>query len=212
MHELGNVQHAAQGTRALTTGWNESPNPAHETAKLKIAYDDAAAAVIRDQWQTQDIQQDNQDADAIFSASGPTETESQAKANQTNSVNPALVVYSDPGKLRLNVADEIRAINSFDGFLLGVHDKIEKFPKNSEFVLKQVLDVEKRMAKDHETLELYKFTLRRIRQEALKALRCQGNLGPQRALLLLRETVAQNIITKRGADVQTVVNPEQKIV
>ena len=93
-----------------------------------------------------------------------------------------------------------------------MHDKIEKFPKNSEFVLKQVLEVEKRMAEDHETLELYKFTLRRIRQEALKALRCHGNLGPQRALLLLRETVAKNIITKKGADVQTVVNPEQNVV
>jgi hypothetical protein len=166
MYELGNVQHAAQGIRVLTTVRNKPPNPAQETANITIEYDDATAAVIRDLWQTQE----NQDTDAPFSASRPNKTESQTKANPANSESPTFIVYSDPSELRLKIADEIRAMNSFDGFLLGVHDKIEKFAKKSEFSLQQILDVEKRMAEDHETLELYRFTLKRVREEALKAL------------------------------------------
>jgi len=196
MHELGNVQHDAQGIRALTTSRNESLNPAQETVNITNAYDDAAAAVIRDPLQTQD----NQDTNAPFSTSRPNMTESQTKANPADTESPTLVVYSDPSELRLKIADEIKAVNAFDGFLLGVHKKIEKFAKKSEFSLQQVLDVEKRMAEDHETLELYRLTLRWGREEALKALRCQGNAGPQRALRLLRESIAKKMITRQTTD------------
>jgi hypothetical protein len=61
---------------------------------------------------------------------------------------------------------------------------------------------------DHETLELYRFTLRRVREEALRALRCQGNIGPQRALHLLRESIAKEMITGQATDEQAFTNPE----
>jgi hypothetical protein len=162
MHELGNVQHAIQGIRALKPPRNELPIPTQKTAKKIIVNDDAAEAVINT-WHTQDI---------------PPELDS-----------PAFFVYSEAGEYVKWLRSEIEAINAYDGFLLGVHDKIEKFKKQTQFTLDQILDVEKHKAKLYESLELYKFTLRRIRAETLKALRCQGNLGPQRVLRLLKDTI-----------------------
>lgn len=79
MHELGNVQYAAQGTQALKPPRNEMPDPTQETATITIADDDATAAVIRNPWHTQDTQQDNQYTDGLFSASWPTETGPRSK-------------------------------------------------------------------------------------------------------------------------------------
>jgi hypothetical protein len=190
MHELGNVQQAAQGTRALTPARNELPDSTQRTAKITIAEDDAAAAVISNPPHRQDIQQDNDCAYAQFLASRST-NKVQTEAEMVLSESSRYHVYSDPGKLRVKLADEIKAINAFDGFLLGVYDKIEKFPRRSEFGLKQILEVEQRSAELYETLELYKFTLKRVTEEAFKALRCQGNLGPQRALTLLKDNIAK---------------------
>ena len=105
--------------------------------------------------------------------------------------------------------DEIKAINSFDGFMLGVHDKIEEFTEHTQFGLEQVLDVEQNMADLHESLELYKFTLKQIRAEALKTLRCQGNLGPQRVLHLLRESVSKPKTAEQVKEEQATTVSEQ---
>ena len=208
MHELGNVQYAAQGTRALTPPRNELPGPSQLKATIKIADDDAAAAVIRNPLHIQNIQQDNEYTDTLFSARRSIGTKARTRANPSNSESSRFVIYSEPSKLRLKLAKEIKAIDAFDGFQLGVHDNIEKFPKNSEFVLNQILDVEKRMTKAHEALELYKFTLKRIRAEALKALWCQGNLGPQRVLLLLKDNIAKLMNAGWAKDEQSDTNSE----
>ena len=205
MHELGNVQYAAQGARTLKPPRNEMPDPTQKTATIKIADDDAAAAVISNPWHIQDVQQDNQYPDAVFSASRPTETELRTNAIAATSESTRFHVYSEPSKLRVKLADEIKAIDAYDGFLLGVYDKIEKFSRHTEFGLEQVLDVEQRMGELYETLELYKFTLKRIRAEALDVLQCQGNLGPQRVLHLLEETIAK----LNAAGQQSVTEPEQ---
>ena len=191
MHELGNLQYAAPDMGALNTLRKELTGLIQKTAQIKIADDDAAAAVIRNTRHTKDIQQDNQNAKAQFSASRPTETGPRTKEIMASSESSKYHVYSDPGELQIKLTKEIEAINSFDGFMLGVHDKIEKFSRHTEFGLEQVLDVEHRIAELHDTLELYKFTLKRIKAEALKALRCQGNLGPQRVLRLLKERIAK---------------------
>jgi hypothetical protein len=186
MRELGNVQDA-QGMRALAPRQNELQDPTQKMAKITIADDDAAAAVI----------------------SNPPDTKTQAGAKMVSSESPRFHIYSDPGKLRVKLEDEIKAINAFDGFLIGVHEQIEEFPRHSEFGLEQVLDVEKRMAEVHEALELYKFTLKRVREEALKALRCQGNLGPERALNLLKDNIAKLIAAGQAKDEQAVADPER---
>jgi len=209
MHELGNVQHAAQDMRAFKPARHEMPDPKKETATIKIADDDAAAAVIRNPWHTQDVQQDYQHTDALFSASRPTKTESRTKAIPATSDSSRYHVYAEPSKLRVKLANEIRAINAFDGFLLGVHDKIEKFPRHSRFGLEQVLDVEQYKVKLYKALELYKFTLIRIRAEAIKALQCQGNLGPQRVLRLLKDSVSKQKTSEQAKEEQAATVSEQ---
>jgi hypothetical protein len=209
MHELGYVQCAAQGMRACKLPRHEMPDPKKETATIKIADDDSAAAVIRNQWHTQDIRQDNQYTDALSLANRPTKTESLTKSIKAISGSSRFHVYSDPSKLRVKLASEIRAINAFNGFLLGVHDKIEKFPRHSRFGLEQVLDVEEYKLKLYEALELYQFTLIRIRAEALKALRCQGNLGPQRVLHLLKDSISKQNTARQAKEQQADVVLEQ---
>ena len=190
MLELGNVQHAAQGMRALKLPRNETPDPTQKTATIKIADDDAATAVIRHRFYTQDVQ-DDRSADSPFSPAQPTSNEAGTKVTSPTSESSPYSVYSDPSKLVTKLRKEIEAINSYDGFLIGVHDKIDEFSKNTEFSLDQVLDVEKRIAKLHEKLELSKFSLPRVKAEAFKVVRCQGNLGPMRALHLLRDNIAK---------------------
>ncbi len=209
MHELGNVQHAAQGMRACKLSRHEMPDAIKETATNKIADDDAAAAVIRKRWHTQDIRQNNQYTDALFSANRPTKTESRTKATKATSGGSKFHVYSEPSKLRVKLANEIKAINAFDGFLLGVHDKIDKFPRHSWFGLEQILDVEDYKLKLFKALELYVFTLIRIKTKAYKALRCQGNLGPQRVLYLLKDRISKQNAAKQAKERQTVTVSEQ---
>jgi len=191
MLELGNVQHATQGARVTNPAQNEIPAPTKEAATIKIADDDAAASVIRHRFYAQDVQQDGRPADTPFSPAQPTSNETGTKAASPTSESLPYSVYSDPSKLVTKLRKEIEAINSFDGFLIGVHDKIDEFSKHTEFSLDQVLDVEQRMAELHEKLELSKFSLPRVKAEAFKVLRCQGNLGPMRALHLLRDNIAK---------------------
>jgi hypothetical protein len=56
-----------------------------------------------------------------------------------------------------------------------------------EFGLDQVPDLEKKIAGANEHSELAVFSVARIREAAMKALRCQGNIEPERALFLLQE-------------------------
>lgn len=190
MLELGNVQHAAQGARVNIPAQNGNPDPTKEAALTKIADDDAAEAVIRHQFYAQDVQ-NGHPADTPFSPSDPASNETETKATSRTSESSQHSVYSDPSKLVSKLRKEIEAINSFDGFLIGVHDKIDEFSKHTEFSLDQVLDVEQRIAQLHEKLELSKFSLPRIKAEAFKVVRCQGNLGPMRALHLLRDNIAK---------------------
>ncbi|MFC1794251.1 hypothetical protein ACFL3Q_11760 [Planctomycetota bacterium] len=208
MHELGNVQYAAQGMRTLKPPRNETPVPTQKTA-ITIANDDAAAAVIRNPGHTQDVHQDSQYTGPLFSISQSANREAQAQGILPTSDSSTLSVYSDPSELVTWLRDEIMAINSFDGFMLGVHDKIEKFTEHTEFGLEQILDVEQSIGELHETLELGKFSLKRITAEALKVLRCQGNLGPQRVLHLLRENVSKPKTTEQFIEEQATIVSEQ---
>lgn len=99
----------------------------------------------------------------------------------------ASYVYSDVSELLMRFRDEVEKIKSFDGFLLGVYDKIENFKPTAEFDLDQVQDVEEHMAKVTSKLELGVFSLARVREEALKALRCQDEPQPDRDLNLLKD-------------------------
>ena len=98
-------------------------------------------------------------------------------------------VYSEVSELLSRFRDEVKEIRSSDGFLIGVHEKIEQFSNQAEFKLKQVSDVANHMVDVNAALELGVFTLARIRENALKALRCQESPEPQRVLKLLEDDV-----------------------
>ena len=112
MHELGSVLDATQSTHALKPPRNELPDPAQETETTKIiADDDAAAAFIGKLWRPLEVQPDSRNADALFSTSRPTNNDSQSQVIQSTSESSRGLVYSDPSKLRVKLADEIKAIS-----------------------------------------------------------------------------------------------------
>ena len=83
---------------------------------------------------------------------------------------------------------EIEAIIAFEGFLLGVHKEIDEYTNFMQFRLKQILDVEHHMAEINKVLELGIYTVARMRDDVLKALRGQANTDPNRALHFLKDT------------------------
>ncbi len=112
----------------------------------------------------------------------------QIRHNKTS----ASRVYSDVSKLLDRFREEVYQIRSFKGFLIGVHEKIEQFSNQAEFKLKQVSDVADHMVDVNENLELGIFTLTRVRENALKALRCQESPEPQRVLALLKDNAKES--------------------
>ena len=187
MHELGNVQNVVN-PYAVFNPWDTQETQSTSGSSRFHIYDDAAAAAVNP-W-------------AVFNPW-------DAEGTQPTSESSKFPVYSDAGKIVEWLREEIISINSFDGFMLGVHDKIEQFSRHTQFGLEQVLDVEQNIAELHESLEIYKFTLQQIRAEALKALRCQGNLGPQRVLQFLRESISEPETVEQGDEEHAVTILEQ---
>ena len=95
-------------------------------------------------------------------------------------------VHTDAGQLLTTFQEELEQINAFDGFLLGVHEKIEQFKTPAEFGLNQVEDVEQNMTETNAKLDLGIFSLARVREQAMRTLRCQ-DLEPGRVLFLLQD-------------------------
>jgi hypothetical protein len=75
----------------------------------------------------------------------------------------------------------IEAILAFEGFLLGVHEKIDEFTKYVEFRLEQIPGNEL-----NNNLELGKLTISQMREEALRAMQVQAHLDPERVLRFLK--------------------------
>lgn len=82
--------------------------------------------------------------------------------------------------------NEIEAIGDFQEFMLDVHEKIDEFTKYVEFRIEQVPDVDRNIPELKKNLELGKFTIARMREEALRALRGQANLDHGRVLHFLK--------------------------
>ena len=83
---------------------------------------------------------------------------------------------------------EIQAIMDYNGFLIGVEEKIESFTTLMAFELQDLLEVEEHMAQKNMTLELAKFTLARVLQDMRKALHGQAHVSPAAAAVLLIST------------------------
>lgn len=180
MLELGNSQNATYIEYVTNPTQNCIPDAIKKKTSTKIDDDDAAVAVIRNPLYTEiaNIQQDDG-----YDNSSETQTIESGQAVK----NPRHIIYTEVSEQLAKLRREIEAINSFGGFLLGVHDKIQEFKENAEFSLRQVLDVEKHMAELNMTLEIGQFSLARVKEQALKVLRCQENLEPDRVLHLLKD-------------------------
>lgn len=111
-------------------------------------------------------------------------------------------LFAEPNSILEKIRREIKAINEFDWFLLGIRERIEEVTTNIQFGLEDILKVESNMADLNSTLELGIFTMQRIMDEAAKALRAQANVEPSKALQLLRETIDRlaNEISERETE------------
>jgi hypothetical protein len=104
MHEFGNVQHAVQSMRALKPPRIEMPDPNQKTATKTIRENNALLAVLNS---------------------------CHLKDILPTSENSTFSVYSEPSEYVKWLRNEIKKINAYDGFLPGVHDKIDKFEKHT---------------------------------------------------------------------------------
>ena len=91
----------------------------------------------------------------------------------------------DMDTLAKKIKREIQAIMDYDGFLIGVEEKIDSFTTLMAFELQDLLGVEEHMAEQNMTLELAKFSLARVLQNMRKALHSQANVSPAAAAALL---------------------------
>jgi hypothetical protein len=92
-----------------------------------------------------------------------------------------------------NLKKEIEAILAFEESLLDVHEKIDEFTKYVEFRLAQLPGNEL-----NENLELGKFTISRMKEEALRAMRGQAHLDPERVLSFLKNAVKEETDQSTG--------------
>jgi len=151
---------------------------------LNLSIEDTLAAVQKKVAELKQLAQDILSGRFSARQTGD-KLEADAEDIRNNAKMTAGHIYSDVSELLTRFRDEVEKIKSFDGFLLGVHDKIENFKPQAEFDLDQVHDVEEHMAKVTSKLELGVFSLARVREKALKALRCQDEPQPERVLKLL---------------------------
>lgn len=222
MLELGNIPHVSYAARAANPAHKASSEATKPTPPGKIADDDAAAAVIRNQRYADagKLQQDNRQtglesspdrsvkdiatrlrqrmakssqlagefANGRYSARKISQdTEIQAAEIRRTAEKSAYPIYSEVSELVVKLRDEIKAVNSFDGFLIGVHDGIEEFAKYTELDIKRIMEFVQNIAHPGPSPQTRESVLARSRKQALAASQCQANLGPERVLHLLKD-------------------------
>ncbi len=104
-------------------------------------------------------------------------------------VSPTDVNLSkDVDTLAKKIKREIQELMDYDGFLIGVKEKIDSFTTLMVFELQDILEVEEYMAEKNMSLEVARFSLARVLQDMRKALYSQANVSPATAAALLINT------------------------
>jgi predicted nucleic acid-binding Zn-ribbon protein len=125
-----------------------------------------------------------------FSAGALTKQETNTKLIKFEDEDSRAKVYNESSKLLQDIREAMEEIRSFDGFLLGVHDKIEEFKEQTEFSAEQIQDIQKNMTELNTSLEIGIFSLTRVHEEMLKELRGQEEgLDENKALQLLKDII-----------------------
>ena len=96
-----------------------------------------------------------------------------------------LDLSENPDTLFKKIRNQIQAILDYDGFLLGVEEKLQSARTLMAFELQDILEVEEHMARTNMTLELAKFSLARVLQDARLALASQAHVTAAAAVALL---------------------------
>jgi flagellin len=112
---------------------------------------------------------------------------------------------TSPDSLLKRIKAEIEAIKEFEGFLLGVRERLEDVTTSMQFELEDVMQVEGHIADFNMATELGIFTLRRVTEEAYKSLRGQVNIKSSKAVQLLSET-GERLSTRQDID-ETPIQP-----
>lgn len=125
-----------------------------------------------------------------FSAGALAKQETNTKPAKSDDEDSRAKVYNESSKLLRDIREAIEAIRAYDGFLLGVHDKIEEFKEQTEFSAEQIQDIQKNMTELNTSLEIGIFSLIRVHGEMLKELRGQEEgLDENKALQLLKDPI-----------------------
>lgn len=100
-----------------------------------------------------------------------------------------LNLFGNSKSMAEKVKEAMEAIIGFDGFLLGVSQRIEKVTTHVQFELGAILDVVENIKEHNRNSELGIYSLSRVLEEAYKALRGQANIEPEAALQLLLDPI-----------------------
>jgi hypothetical protein len=217
-----NVPDAGSNTHVIDATGNGAHNSAKATASIKIADDDAAAAIINNLLRAgaaNNPLNSNKDITIIgiikenllslkqlakklegrlrelgnnaddFTSSGVLERlkeqiEVFTAGGVLENLKKEIEALKSSNNGLENLKKEIEAILAFEESLLGVHEKIDKLTKYVEFRLEQLPGNE-----ENNNLEISKLTISRMRQEALRAMRGQAHLDPERVLSFLKNAV-----------------------
>ena len=95
--------------------------------------------------------------------------------------------YADTGQALTTFKTELAQTSGSGEFMLGLDDTTDEINGRSEFGFGQVGDVEKNMSEANQNLELGAFSLARVREQAMKALRSDAP-EPERVLFLLLDS------------------------
>ena len=95
--------------------------------------------------------------------------------------------YADTGQALTAFKTDLAKTSGSGEFMLGLDGATDEMNTRSEFGLGQVDDVEKKMAETNQNLEVGIYSLARIKEQAMKALR-SGAPEPERVLFLLQDS------------------------
>lgn len=95
------------------------------------------------------------------------------------------IIYAEVGEILKKIRDEIQAINSSEGHILDLRDRIEEFASFTESNLSNFMEAEQKTVEQDKVSELARFSSNRIKLQSQKALQFQANIDPDRALKLL---------------------------
>ena len=182
MFELGNVLNTGYIAPAIDPTLNGTSNSAEAT--------------------------DSGNSEAEVYAAVETSESLQLRLQQTDETaeEPRYPVYSDASELVMKLREEIGAVNSFEGFLIGVHNKIEEFQKYLELDIKNIRGFVDRVTSTMGSAQRSESPPARASEGALAAWQSQANLEPDRVLALLKDAAEQ---TTAAADGQVTAPPQQ---